>query len=349
MRIGIYGLPSAGKTALLHQIDFLPVLAGSRLLRELDPGFDSRSGAEQQNLRERLARSLLERDAFVMDGHYAFGDTVAFTDADGLLYDAFCYLYIDPAILEARMAQSEKNRRYLTCDLRRWQETEMKALRAYCHRHNKDFYVLDNPPENRFSSLTEPLLFLRDIADGYSCVRFARECAAAILERVPDPEILLTDGDRTLTCQDSSAAVFSYRTHLFDGNFYTGYQAWRQDRDFQRLPAPPEEPPVSFSQKILDRLHPKAVILTTGHPEIWRRLSRTLGFPCFSGNQMSADTKFFIAKFLQEAGRTVTAWGDSLNDYFMLRQADYGYLAARPDGTVSRSLKGRDLGGITIV
>jgi soluble P-type ATPase len=64
---------------------------------------------------------------------------------------------------------------------------------------------------------------------------------------------------------------------------------------------------------------------------------------------MSADTKFFIAKFLHEADREVIAYGDSLNDYFMLKQADQGYLVSRQNGSISRSLNGRNLGGIKLV
>lgn len=64
---------------------------------------------------------------------------------------------------------------------------------------------------------------------------------------------------------------------------------------------------------------------------------------------MSADTKFFIAKFLHEAGREVLAYGDSMNDYFMLKQADQGYLVSRQNGSISRSLDGRDLEGIRLV
>ena len=64
---------------------------------------------------------------------------------------------------------------------------------------------------------------------------------------------------------------------------------------------------------------------------------------------MSADAKFFITKFLQEAGKTVIAYGDSMNDYYMLKQANLGYLVMKSDGSISRSLSGKDLGGIEFV
>ena len=64
---------------------------------------------------------------------------------------------------------------------------------------------------------------------------------------------------------------------------------------------------------------------------------------------MSAETKLFIAKYLQSAGQKVIAYGTGMNDYFMLKQADEGYLIAKNDGSISRSLKGRDMEGLIIV
>ena len=64
---------------------------------------------------------------------------------------------------------------------------------------------------------------------------------------------------------------------------------------------------------------------------------------------MSAETKFFIVKYLQQAGKRVIAYGDGMNDYFMLKQADIGYLVLKDDGTISKSLIGRELGGIVLV
>ena len=61
------------------------------------------------------------------------------------------------------------------------------------------------------------------------------------------------------------------------------------------------------------------------------------------------NVKFFITKKLQEAGKTVIAYGDGMNDYYMLKKADVGYLIPKEDGTISRSLKGKNLGGVDIV
>ena len=64
---------------------------------------------------------------------------------------------------------------------------------------------------------------------------------------------------------------------------------------------------------------------------------------------MSADAKFFITKYLRRAGKYITAYGDSINDFYMLKEADDGYLVVNPKGEKSKSLKDIDLGGIHIV
>lgn len=350
MRIGLYGLPGAGKTTILNQIDFVSTFSGSKLLREIEPSFSSQTEEKQCIVRKQLALTLKKKDSFLMDGHYAFGDKVVFTEEDGNLYDVFLYLYICPDILKSRMEGSSKNCDYRMYDIVRWQQMEIEGLRTYCHCHNKDFYVLDNPPQDYFEDVAEPIAFIREILNGYSCVQFAKACTDTILALDNNETIILTDGDRTLTEEDSSFAVFQYKTHIFDRNFYTGYQAWRQGKDFCTINISSETAlPVHFSKTVLDKLNRCAYILTSGHPKIWRRLAGQLEYPCFSGDRMSADTKFFIAKFLHEAYREVIAYGDSLNDYFMLKQADQGYLVSRQNGSISRSLNGRNLGGIKLV
>ena len=109
------------------------------------------------------------------------------------------------------------------------------------------------------------------------------------------------------------------------------------------------EKTVLLNETILAQANKDAYILTTGHEEIWEHLSRQVGTPCFSGKQMTADTKYFITKFLQDAGKKVIAYGDSMNDYYMIKQADTGYLVRKQDGSISRSLKNCDLEGLILV
>ena len=132
MRIGLYGMPTAGKTHILDQLDFIEVVVGSRLLREYDPEFDSRDEAGREQDRKAVAQLMMAKETFIMDGHYAFGDEIAFTEDEGKMYDVYLYLYVSPDIIKERMAASDKNRKYLKYDIAKWQNTEIAGLRKYC-------------------------------------------------------------------------------------------------------------------------------------------------------------------------------------------------------------------------
>lgn len=350
MRIGLYGMPTAGKTYILDRIDFIEVIVGSKLLREYDPEFDIRDATERERDRKAVAKMMMEKETFIMDGHYAFGDETAFTEDDGKLYDAYLYLYISPDILKERMSASEKNRKYLKYDIDEWQMREISSLREYCHKNDKDFYVIDNPPQNCIENVEDAIRFIRGIVNGYSCVDYARRCAEDVLSKCKSDTVILLDGDKTLTVEDSSSTVFGYKTHLYDGNFYTGYQAWKQNEEFKQYVFDDlTEMPVHFNEKIKRALTEDSFILTSGHKRVWSFISDMLGLDFYYGTEMSAETKLFITKRLQAAGKRVVAYGDGMNDYFMLKQADEGYLVAKKDGSISRSLKGRDTEGLIIV
>lgn len=350
MRIGLYGMPTAGKTHILNQIDFIDVVSGSKFLREYDPDFDTRDESGREQDRKAIARLLMKRDNFIMDGHYAFGDEIAFTEDDGKIYDAYLYLYISPDIIKKRMSESDKNRKYLIYNIAEWQNMEIAELRRYCHDNGKDFYVLDNPPDNCFEDVSDILAFIRGIINGYSCVSYAKECADHIIRKSKSDTIVLMDGDKTLTIEDSSGTVFGYKTHLYDGNFYTGYQSWKQNVEFKQYSFDDlTEMPVRLNETVKNAITEDTFILTSGHERIWQFIAKQLRLDFFYGTQMSAETKLFITKCLQEAGKRVIAYGDGMNDYFMLKQADKGYLVSKQDGTISRSLKGRTVEGLTIV
>ena len=350
MTIGLYGLPTAGKTYIMDRIDFMDVYSGSRFLREIAPGFDTGDEEYRNNARKKLARELLQKDDFIMDGHYQFGKKKVFTEADGMLYDAVIYLYIKPDILRERMALSEKNRKYLVHDIERWQRDEIAGLRAYCHENLKDFYVIDNPPVFDSEDTRRIIRFIKDIMKGYSCVSFARDCAKSILAAAGSNRIILTDGDKTLIREDSSNVFLGYRTHTFDGNFYTGYQAWKQKAEMQSLSKPHlDASAVTMNEKVISRFDAPAFILSSGDTTIWGHLADSFGYTVYAGDRMTAETKAFIARLLQQAGKYVIVYGDSMSDYFMLRQADEGYLVTRDDGSISRSLNGTELEDIRYV
>lgn len=350
MRIGLYGMPTAGKTFIMDQIDFLNVLVGSRLLREHAPDFDKRDEKGRELARREIANICKCLDGFVMDGHYAFGDETAFTDEDGEMYDCYLYLYINPICLENRMKISTKNQKYLKYDITEWQNREIKGLRSYCHRYNKDFYIIDCPPTNEYVDTEEVVQFLKEIIGGYSNVQFAREIVSVILRDTESDTITLVDGDKTLIIEDSSSLVFDYRTNLFDGNFYSGFQSWKQYREFENYDIKiPEHIDAHRNTKLPSILKGITYILSSGNKTVWEILAKQIGIRAFAGSQMSAETKYFVTKLLKENGKYVIAYGDSMSDLFMLKEADEGYLVSKNNGQISRSLINADLGGVEIV
>ena len=350
MRIGLYGMPTAGKSYILDKIDFIDVIMGSKMLHMSDLDFDSHDKSGRENARKQLAQTLMQKQSFIMDGHYAFGNEIAFTEDDGKMYDAILYLHIDPNILRERMTGSKRNRKYLEYDIAEWQLREIEGLREYCHRNDKDFYVVDNPPKNYFEDTTVVIDFIRAVVDGYSCISYARRCVKDILEKSQSETVLLLDGDRTLTIEDTSSKIFGYKTHLYDGNFYTGYQAWRQNNEFFQYEFEDlSEIPVQLNEKVKMALTRDSYILTSGHMRAWGFISKELGLDYYFGAEMSAETKYFITKGLQAAGKRVVTYGDGMNDYYMMKQADMGFLVTKQDGTISRSLKGRDVEGLNLV
>ncbi|MCF0105915.1 MAG: AAA family ATPase [Holdemanella sp.] len=352
MRIGLYGLPTAGKTFILDKVKSLEVLAGSTLLKEIAPNFHDLSGNQKDEVRKQLAVFLKGKNDFIMDGHYSFGEEIVFTEADGDLYDAFLYLYVDPDILKERMKESTRNSKYLRNDIDEWQKFEIDSLRDYCHKHNKDFYVIDNPKEGFFSDINLVLDFIDEIVRGFSSFK----TASNIVARIPEAAVIsLIDGDRTYIKEDSSAHL-GYKTHVFDGNFYTGFQSWRHHRELAEFLSQvdcskkaKDVREFTINNRITGLLEGEPIILTTGIIDIWKMIGNIYGMSVFYGNELNADTKYFVAKLLQNRGCYVKAFGDSMNDYYMLKQADAAYLVLKSDGTVSSSLKNRELEGVTFV
>ena len=349
MRLGLYGLPAAGKTYILDRINGIKVFHGSDMLFDINKDFYHMDEKGKKAVRKELANSLLKENNFIMDGHYSFGDNVVFTKEDGKLYDAFLYLYIELRVLKSRMEKSSKNIKCLKFDIEKWQNTEIEKLREYCHEHNKDFYVIDNQDLGYFDDIDTVLKFIYAVSDGFSCVNFAKKTADNILTMLDHADIILTDGDRTLIREDSSSLI-GYKTHIFDGNFYTGFQSFVHHENMMKYTNASKKlniPECTYNDFVLKHMD-NGFILTSGQPDIWKNISEKIKRPVFFGNQMSADTKFFITKFLQK-NRKVRAFGDSMNDYFMLKRADEAFLIAKPTGEISSSLKNRNLEGIQIV
>ena len=343
MKIALYGLPCAGKTTLLASVsNLLPVINGGEELKKLAGTIVER--------REKLLEFLKGRDNYFIDGHYQFvnnGKTeIAFT-TENEIFDVFMYLYQHPKTILERIQKSEKNQKFLPISeegIDKWQKDEIDSLRKICHDNDKDFFIIDdyNTDYTCFVS------FCKDVLKGFSNVAYARKIASET--NFDGDEIVMFDGDKTITKSDTSKVLLDFKTDIFDNNFYTGYQFWIQDKiinkkfDKDEMRGKIDELEINLS--ILDNAK-NALIISSGLQEIWTDIiGKKLGIRTYAGKFISAETKFFVAKFLKERYK-VTAYGDSKNDLFMLKCANKGILVI--NNHLSRSLKKEEIQGLDIL
>lgn len=88
-------------------------------------------------------------------------------------------------------------------------------------------------------------------------------------------------------------------------------------------------------------------IISSGLSEVWNDvIGKSLGLKTYAGKNISAETKLFVTKFLKQRYK-ITAYGDSKNDLFMLKEADKGILVI--NNYLSRSLKKDEIRGLEIM
>lgn len=353
MRIALYGLPCAGKTALMDNISCIKTVNGSENLKSLCNGtFSELTEDEKVSVRIKYTEYLcsLDDEIIVSDGHYSFLDKVVFTEQDGDVYDVFIYLYCNAEILKRRYEISDKNEKYRALSvahIENWQQFEIENLRKECHNRNKDFYVIksDDITSDKLSA------FIHNINNGYSSFELAKNLVSEIIQKYPEPcHIHLIDGDKTAIVEDSFRVCSNYNTKIFNGDFYTGYQTYcfaketeSLQYDFSKLFS------VTLNSDIWNSVkNENYIILSAGITVLWDKLSSLFGFTTVFANPLiSADTKYYVTKLLRAQGYTITAYGDSKNDLCMLKEADASYLYIGK--RLSRSLYNSDLNGLYFI
>lgn len=346
----LYGLPCAGKTTLLSGLN-IPVINGSIELNKLAAGrFFELDDDEKNAIRVQYAEKLAKMTGtLISDGHYAFPDKIVFTNADADTYDVFLYLYCEPETIRKRLSDSDKNARFSHIsaeNLGKWQHFEIEALRDECHKRNKDFYVINDTSSDELND------FIQMIENGFSSFHLAENIVDQIKSVYPEPcDICICDGDKTVIKQDSFRVCSdNHVTHAFDGDFYTGFQSSRFDNeirgmryDFEKLRS------IELNDLIYNYILTRNYfVISSGIVALWERISETLGLKnVIADTLISADTKYFIVKLLQEDGYTITAYGDSKNDLYMLKQADDSYLYL--GNRISRSLAEANTSGIRLI
>lgn len=353
MKIALYGMPGAGKTFIMEKMSNVKVVHGSQELNRISGGFFSElSEDEKRDVRVKYTEYIksLKDEIIISDGHYSFMENIAFTEADGELYDVFVYIYCKPETLLERYKTSEKNKKFANNSvavIEQWQLFEMGSLREECHSRNKDFYVVsDNETDDcGFAD------FLEFVKNGFSSYKLAETICQEIREIYPLPEKLyIVDGDKTIIKQDSFRFCCNGTTFVFDGNFYTGYQSFLFTRELKGYNTADDKiSAIEINESIWKEIKDyNYVILSSGISDLWAKIGEQKGLlNIFADPMISADTKYFVVKLLKENGYTITAYGDSKIDVFMLREADESilYVGER----ISRSLEGENIFGIHLI
>ncbi|KAK0653165.1 uracil phosphoribosyltransferase-domain-containing protein [Cercophora newfieldiana] len=227
--IGIYGVPGVGKSFLLRELKQsdiavnLTIFEGSEVIDSVTPGgldaFKALPDSEKTSFRQ-LATSRIQEQASKQDGlavvvgHFMFwpeGDpsgTQVITDTDLDVYTHIVYLDV-PAetVVDRRSADSTRSRpRASVAHIRRWQETEIAALRHLCSQSGILFVKIQGDLLNSVSTRVKQLLnfFCQRTEDH---VRTAEQRLTAILSQHKHEEplrsMLVFDADKTLAAEDT--------------------------------------------------------------------------------------------------------------------------------------------------
>ena len=353
MKFVLYGLPCAGKDYLLERMPFIEHIKGSEWLNAQCGGKFREMPEDKQNaLRIKFIEYVKEMDFrnIIVDGHYAFpegdGFRKAFTESDGDCYDVFVYLDTPVETIFNRIQDSEKNTIYskLTqSDLQVWRDYEVDALFHEALVRGKEFILLDYDLDNIIT-------FMKGMADG--TIRTAPQVSRANADRVIEAtggkrRIILSDGDKTLTITDLTKSVpvpEELKVHgVFDGDRYTTYQFWRARQTHASLDDLDERyeqalSNVEFDEPILNdlsKIDGWKVIVTAGLEGLWQKAAELTGVMDMAVgsdpkgySNMSQLGKAYFCRYLREAGFEVIALGDNMVDYYMLMEADRGYIIA---------------------
>lgn len=286
-------MPCAGKSTLMDRITDAKVINGSQELRRICGGsFSELSEEEKHQVRIKYTEYInaLNDEVIVSDGHYSFLETVAFTEADGDLYDIFIYLYCSPENLKERYALSEKNAKFAgesIESLRQWQEFEINNLREECHRRNKDFYVVSDNEEEQNNFFD----FLSLLREGFSSYDLATDICNQIMEQFNKQDILyMVDGDKTIIIQDSYRFCCNGKTKIFDGDFYTGYQSFLFEKELQTASIDKSKiAEITINNEVYDIVASNNyVVLSSGIKDLWSDIAICKSNSGISGSRLAA-------------------------------------------------------------
>ena len=226
--VGIYGIPGSGKTFLLNQLkqklgeELYEFYEGSNKIDSIVPGglaaFQELDDKEKLKCRQRAIDMIGQECSRkgrtgIVAGHFMFwpedspdGDRV-YTTNDFETFTHILYLDIPIDLVDKRRQNDQKLRSPASADhLHKWQQAEKSELRDLCRQHGILFSLISSTSSILLEKIT---CLLNDFRDHTEKVNMCRaesrldNIIAASSGQGQLETVLVMDGDKTLTAQDT--------------------------------------------------------------------------------------------------------------------------------------------------
>lgn len=334
---------------------------------------------------ETIQRECMEHDcAGIVTGHFAFWSSrdgkpdVVCNDRDLSVFSHVLYMYTMGEDLIKRSAEdSERPRQpYAVNTLEEWQSFEVSSLAAACRNHDILFEEIRTT-----NTVTKMEQLCRDLlrhSERYNEQQMIKDLDLSMSHDPPSLQtILVLDGDKTLTATDTGKMFHTQLQHeaihidpmyletLFSGPMGYTYNAFRQmvlayhgcvdqivyEKVCMSVASSLElySSMQSLLQLASSRPSAKAMIVTSGHRQIWRNVLQKIGHEndvsiigggrLDDGYVVTAKCKATVVTRLRERyGHFVWAIGDSPLDLDMMCAANRAVVIVGHPQTRSRTM-----------
>jgi uracil phosphoribosyltransferase/adenylate kinase/phosphoserine phosphatase len=399
--VGIYGIQGCGKTTLLNQLkesldqEHFSFYDGSQKIANLVTGgleaFKQLPEQKKVDWRQ-LAISTIGKESSdsgkvaIVAGHFMLWSEEkeavenVYTKTDLNVFTHILYLDV-PAekVYEQRLRDSERRRPFISVDnLKKWQEDEKTQLRRLCYQHGILLSFL-SPDEMLVNKVSALLLDFQSHDEEHNLSLAKTRLDEIIVASKGKLEtVLVLDGDRTLTAEDSGALFWKLISNcskskddkdplktLFKSQLGYSYTAFRQatllheeiadEKEFEdicgevasAMTMHPEF--VSLLHLAATQEHVCAVVVTCGLRRVWEKvlekegLSKAVkvigGGRIADGYVVTAEVKAAMVGRLSGTHHMhVLAFGDSPLDLPMLSNADQAIVVVIEEHARSKTM-----------
>ncbi|WMW25672.1 AAA family ATPase [Methanolobus sediminis] len=364
MIIGLYGISGCGKTSLCKLIekytDLFRMIDGSVLMEEIIPGgisaFKKMSDTDKYKYREIVIREIESRHRdssyhTIVTGHYSFLKTdgeyeIAWTEADGKVYDhIFCIKDSASEIKEQCINDSNRVRiNHPVSKLEQWQNLECEKLEEKCRLKNIPFSLITS------HEIDNRLIEFYEILSKYRIIKLCEELKPDSNKKysIFDCDGTLFSGDSLDYLSDSEYMNKKKIRSIFEKNGDYCFKSFFEIAQYY------SQVPFEIMQNFIDHasktitLNPdmfdilrnqeydrQLIWITSGFPEIWELIAHKyeLEVTIVGGNNLlrsdfivSNEEKELLVQTLVEQGAEVSAYGDSMVDAGMLKNAQQAFL-----------------------